>query len=554
MHRAEIERAIEQYMEPIFGFALKRCRTPEDAEDLSQEIVLRAFRGLLAKDHVEDLGKYIWTVAHNTLANYYRDTARVVIGVPIDAMAEILADPNAGIAEEENREVLRRLRTEIAYLSKLQRHIVIAYYFQRRRQADIAEELGIPLGTVKWHLFAAKQELKRGIQTMRSAGELAFHPIHFSSYGINGSIGTKTLDEFFRSALSQNICYAVRKEAKTAAEIGEELGVSPVYVESEVEYLERYGFLLAQRDRYLVNFLITEPTAELLTLQDAMYKQAADLFANDLYDALTASRILEDPGILCGQTDGPLSLHRQPKPDRNFLLWALIPYIAASCGEKTADQPISFEEVATLRPDGGHNIVHATVLPEHLDLPEDYVYMQDFCGPLGSSLGDRLLWQLDSQWSEKRLLNANPVQYSAEAERVLSLFARETPLSPDECAWLIERGYLKTRGDRDGLFQSAWQIVVLGNREVQKRLLGMGEEIQARHRNAFAALKAPYDQAVLRSVPAHLRRVKEYELQFTFYSNGWFLLHCIHALLQNGKLQEPTPAQRKPLSTLIVYP
>lgn len=425
MHREEIEQAVRQYMEPIFGFALKRCRTPEDAEDLSQEIFLRAFRGLLAKDDVEDLGKYIWTVAHNALSNYYRDTARAVIGVPIDAVAEILADPNAGIGSEEDREVLRRLRCEIAYLSKLQRRIVIAYYFQHRRQADIAEELGIPLGTVKWHLFAAKKELKRGIQTMRSAGELTFHPIHFSSYGINGSIGTKTLDEFFRSALSQNICYAVRNEAKTAAEIGEELGVSPVYVESEVKFLERYGFLLAQRDRYLVNFLISEPTAELLTLQNAMYRQAADLFAHDLYAALETSGVLEDPGILCGQTDGPLSLQEQPKPDRNFLLWALIPYITASAGERAAERPISFEEVATLRPDGGHNIVHATVLPEQLDLPQDYVYMQDLCGPLGNCLGDRLLWQLDSQWSEKRLLNANPVQYSGETKRVLSLFARE---------------------------------------------------------------------------------------------------------------------------------
>lgn len=95
--------------------------------------------------------------------------------------------------------------------------------------------------------------------------------------------------------------------------------------------------------------------------------------------------------------------------------------------------------------------------------------------------------------------------------------------------------------------------MILGNREVQDRLLEMGEEIKARHRDAFAALKRPYAQAVLRSVPAHLRRVKEYELQFAFHSDGWFLLHCIHALLQSGKLQKPKPEQRKALSTLIVY-
>jgi len=41
-----------------------------DAEDLSQEIAIRAFRALLVKDDVVDMGKFIWTDAHNTLSNY----------------------------------------------------------------------------------------------------------------------------------------------------------------------------------------------------------------------------------------------------------------------------------------------------------------------------------------------------------------------------------------------------------------------------------------------------------------------------------------------------
>ena len=45
---------------------------------------------------------------------------------------------------------------------------------------------------------------------------------------------------------------------------------------------------------------------------------------------------------------------------------------------------------------------------------------------------------------------------------------------------------------------------------------------------------------------------KAYELQFVFHSDGWFLLHCITALLKNGKLKEPTEGQRKSLMTLIV--
>ena len=68
----------------------------------------------------------------------------------------------------------------------------------------------------------------------------------------------------------------------------------------------------------------------------------------------------------------------------------------------------------------------------------------------------------------------------------------------------------------------------------------------------FDTIKAPYMDAVLDSVPAHLRKVKEYELQFLFHSDGWFLLHCIVTLLNNGKLKPPTEGQKKALTTLIV--
>lgn len=551
MNRQDVEKTITEYLKPIFGFALKRCKSIHDAEDLSQEIAIKAFRALLIKDDVTDMGKFIWTVAHNTLSNYYRDAAKDMVGVSIDEVAELIAYPYSKIDINDNIEAIHRLQTEIAYLSKLQRRIVIAYYFENRKQADIAREIGIPLGTVKWHLFEAKKELKRGMNTMRKASELKFNPIKFHSYGINGSVGTKSPDEFFRSTLSQNICYCVRNSAKTINEIADDLGVSPVYVETEVAFLEEYGFLQAQKGKYIVNFIISEPTAELLTMHNDMYRHAAAVFANDLYDELISSGILDDPDIRCGQTDQPISLTKSPKADRNFILWSLIPYIAAWSGEKLMEKSITFEEVATIRPDGAHNIFHASVVPDEMILPEDYVYMKNWCGPMWNGNDQRILWQIDSEWSDRD--EHHGLQYSEDARRILSLYARdlEGRLSKDEYAWLAERGYVKTNGDYDGYFKSAWQIVILASKEIQDRLLAIGEHIKEKYQTEFNALKAPYAEAVLESVPEHLRKVKKYELQFVFHSDGWFLIHCITALLKNGKLKNPAEGQRKSLTTLI---
>ena len=166
--------------------------------------------------------------------------------------------------------------------------------------------------------------------------------------------------------------------------------------------------------------------------------------------------------------------------------------------------------------------------------------------------GERILWQIDSEWSERG--DGYRLKYSEEAQRILSLYEREfyDLLSKDEYAWLSERGYIKTNGDYDGYFKSAWQIVILSNNEIKNKLLAVGERIKEKYHADFEALKKPYTKAVLDSVPAHLRKVKEYELQFLFHSDGWFLLHCIVTLLNNGKLKPPTKEQKKSLTTLIV--
>ena len=550
MDRQSAEKIITEYTKPIFGFALKRCKNLQDAEDLSQEIVLRAFRALLIKDDIGDVHKFIWTVAHNALSNYYRDTDNSIYGVSLDEVAEIIADPNSICDSFDNKESISHLQSEIAYLSKLQRKIVIAYYFENRKQADIAKDLDIPLGTVKWHLFEAKKELKRGMNTMRKTSELKFNPIKFHSLGISGSNGTKKADEFFRSRLSQNICYCVRNTAKTINEIADDLGVSPVYVEEEVEFLEEYGFLKAIGNQYIVNFIISEPTVENLILEDNMYKRTAALFANDLYDELMTSNLLDDPHIFCNHVL-PGSTRENPLRDKNFLLWTLIPYIAAWSGEKLMDDSISFEEVATMRPDGGYNIFHASVVPEQMELPEDYVYMNNWCGPMWAKGDHQMMWQIDSQWSDR--VPAKERDIPEEMQRTVTLFnfEKEHQLSKQDYAWLSERGYIKTSGDYDGYFTTAWKIIVLENAEIRDKLLAIGEKIKEKYQDLFNSAKVPYAEAELQIVPPHLKKVKAYELQFVFHSDGWFLIHCIHALLKNGKLKLPTEEQRKALTTLI---
>ena len=196
MNKQDTERVITEYLKPVFGFALKRCKNVQDAEDLSQDIILKAYRALISRDDIERPDKFIWTIAHNALSNYYRDASHQVMGIPIDNMEELLSEPCSCMDETDQKQI-DRLQKEIAYLSKMQRRIVIAYYFENKRQKEIAAELGIPLGTVKWHLFEAKKELKR-------YEPLAIKHSHLSSKQKIGIVLKSYLPVYFAKRSLQN--------------------------------------------------------------------------------------------------------------------------------------------------------------------------------------------------------------------------------------------------------------------------------------------------------------------------------------------------------------
>lgn len=230
----------------------------------------------------------------------------------------------------------------------------------------------------------------------------------------------------------------MRNIAKTVHEIADDFGVSPVYVETEVEYLEENGFLQAKRDKYILNFIISEPTDEFIDFDN-------------------------------------------PKTDYNFLLWTLIPYIAACSGEELKEKHITFEKAATIRPDGAQNIVHASVVPDGMSMPEEYAYMEKWSGPMWNVIDGEMFWQIDSRWSDRP--SAADRNIPEEAKKVISYCHFEDVLSRYDYAWLAERGYIRTCGNSEGTFRTLWQIVVLGSSDINDRLLAIGGHIFVKCRN-----------------------------------------------------------------------
>lgn len=541
MNSQQAEKIVTEYLKKIYGFALGKTANLQDAEDLAQEITLKLYSSLLKRD-VDNMDAFVWRIAHNTLANYYRSKARRSIGIPIHELYDTLPSSDNTVDQLIEAETIMKLQSEIAYLSKIQRRIIILYYYEGKKQSEISTMLGIPVGTVKWHLFNAKQEMKKGMETMRNVSELKFNPIKFTIMGLSGSVGTMGgTSEFFRSILSQNIAYCTYHEGKTINEIAECLGVSPVYVESEAEFLEEYGFLIKKEDKYITNMIIDEPNEdafEIIRLQEELYTKASKLISFELFDELMKSGLLDSERIY------------YPDGDKNFLMWGLLLYLLAWSKEGYKEK-IGFEEVATVRKDGAMNIAYAGF--ESVNGPKQKYFenMKLLCGPMWNGLMNEgeniLLWQLNSEWSNRDVSLEN---YNKDIERDLKLlnrFTKEEKLSIDEYTFMLQKGYIKKENEE---FKLA--IIWIKDETIKKELIELSNKIRIKHREVLEPLKEAYINAALKNVPKHLHRMQAFGMQHILYSDGWFLLYTMKELLACGKLKLPTEEQRKSLSMLIM--
>lgn len=541
MNLHQIEQIITEYLKKLYVFALRKTANLQDAEDLTQEIALKLYSSLPVSD-IDNVNAFIWRVAHNALVNYYRGKARCSVGICIDEFDDIPSDDDDPADSFIKAETLRKLQSEIAYLSKMQRKIVILYYYEGKKQEEIAEMLSVPVGTVKWHLFEARKEMKKGMERMRTASELKFNPIKFTIMGFSGSVGTMGgTANFFRSVLSQNIAYCTYHEAKTINEIADCLGVSPVYVESEADFLEEYGFLIKKGDKYLTNMIIDEPDGnsfEITRLQEELYSKAAKLISNDLFDELMSNELLKSDKIY------------YPDGDKNFLAWGLLLYLLAweSYG---IEERIKFEDVATIRKDGGRNIAVAGF--EDVNGPEQKYLnnMKQWFGPLWNGLSNGqeniMLWKINSEWSSREV---SMDDYSKDIERDLRLlyrFIHGEALSKDEYAYMVQKGYIRGAG---GDFELA--VIWMKDEIIKQQLLELCNKIRVKYKKELDPLKEQYCKLIIESKPKQVQKMQAYGLQHILYSDCWFLLYSVKELLENGRLRLPKDEQRLSLSTLIM--
>lgn len=157
---------VRRYQRPVYGLVLRMVKDPAVAEELAQETFLKAFRRLATYDPQRKLSSWMFKIAHNTTLDHLRrkrpDT--VPLEGPEDEgkpLGERLPDVGAFSpqVEAERADLAVALGAAIARLRPEYREVVALRFEQGLAYQEIAEVTGLPLGTVKTHLFRARKEL-----------------------------------------------------------------------------------------------------------------------------------------------------------------------------------------------------------------------------------------------------------------------------------------------------------------------------------------------------------------------------------------------------------
>src|SRR3954470_14122482 len=153
---------VERHRRAVYQLCYRFVGNHEDASDLSQDVFLRAYRGLRSFRGQSTLATWLYRIGVNVCLN--RVSAKTTLGKltePIEERQFVdvhAASPSDQLLRDERA---ARVRAAIAQLPRKQRAALILRMYHEMSHQEIADALGSSVGAVKANFFHALGNLKK---------------------------------------------------------------------------------------------------------------------------------------------------------------------------------------------------------------------------------------------------------------------------------------------------------------------------------------------------------------------------------------------------------
>jgi len=161
---------VEQYQDKIYGYVSRMLHDPEEAEDVAQEVFIRAYQNLAGFRGAASFSTWLYRIATNLAIDAARARKRrwsdtFSLDEPVETdegemNRQLSADTRGTVSEAESFHLQRIVAEAIAQLSTKLRTVITLYDIEGLSYKETAEVLGCPVGTVKSRLFNARNQLR----------------------------------------------------------------------------------------------------------------------------------------------------------------------------------------------------------------------------------------------------------------------------------------------------------------------------------------------------------------------------------------------------------
>jgi RNA polymerase sigma-70 factor (ECF subfamily) len=165
-------KLVDDYQHRVHGFVRRMVPSSEDAEDITQEVFIRAFQNYERFDARASVRTWLFRIAYNLCVDRSRKAGRTVQQVSMNMSPEIADEYEVADTRWqpdtilEDTEMYSRVEQAIGRMSEKLRSVLILHDKEDLSYEEISESLGIPIGTVKSRLFLARNQLQQAVRDL----------------------------------------------------------------------------------------------------------------------------------------------------------------------------------------------------------------------------------------------------------------------------------------------------------------------------------------------------------------------------------------------------
>jgi len=157
---------VSRYQQFVFTIVLRYISNREEAEELAQDVFVKAYRYLADFKGQSRFSTWLYTLTQTTCLSFLRKKPDRSTLLEEEQLVQVTDQQMHSVQDSaEKKEQTAMINTAINRLSPSDAQIIMLFYKAEQSLEEIAQILGIPANTVKVKLHRARQRLKEIMET-----------------------------------------------------------------------------------------------------------------------------------------------------------------------------------------------------------------------------------------------------------------------------------------------------------------------------------------------------------------------------------------------------